>query len=265
MDLRGYSAAMPATSLPDPADYHFPSPPDLGQGPARAYQETLFRGLAHKLNNQISVAHGFSSLLLMQDNLDEATRENVSHIKEASTQMTSLLSRVLLLAGCSLPVPQPIDTADFLARLERPAREIMHARGVGFVVSASGDLPCLHADPARLRELLLEILRNAGEAAAGHGQVAFDIFGSDPEAASPHVDFFIRNSGQVWESAAIARAFEPFHSSKGSEHSGLGLPGAALLARLMGGRLGIHSQQGTTTVWVRLPVSPPAHAAAMPF
>lgn len=248
---------MPSTSLPDPADFFFPPPPDLGHGPVRAYQESLFRSLAHKLNNQISVVHGFSSLLMMQDNLDEATRDNISHIKDASTQMSTLLDRVLLLAGCLQPAPRPIDTNDFLTRIERPARELMHARGVGFVLSAAPDLPGIQADPARLRELLLELVRNAAEAAEGNGQAAFDILatGQPGPHGTPMVDFFIRNSGHPWDAGAIARAFDPFHSTKGSEHSGLGLPGAALLASLMGGRLGVHSAAGTTTVWVSLPAS----------
>lgn len=251
---------MPSPSYPNPADYHFASTPDLGDGPARQYYEKLFRGLAHKLNNQTSVVHGFSSLLLMQDNLDSGVRDNISHMKEASNQMTALMSRVLVLAGCGRPALQRVQLGEFLSMMERPTRELMQGLGVPFTVNIAKDLPSILADPSRLRELVFELLRNGGEAAAaaGNGQVAFDVFapGQTSPLESPHVDIFIRNSGQTIAPEKIATAFEPFHGTKGSDHFGLGLPTAAMITRNLGGKLGIRSHDGTTTVWLSLPALP---------
>jgi signal transduction histidine kinase len=251
---------MSSASFPNPSDYHFASIPDLGDGPTRRYYENLFRGLAHKLNNQTSVVHGFSSLLLMQDNLDSGVRDNLSHMKEASNQMSALMSRVLLLAGCGRPAPQRVQFAEFLARMDRPMRELMYGLGVPFTANIAKDLPAIQADPSLLRELLMELLRNAAEAAtaAGNGQVAFDTFapGQASPIGTPHVDMFIRNSGQTIPPGKIATAVEPFHGTKGSDHFGLGLTTAAMITRNLGGKLGIRSHQGTTTVWLALPALP---------
>ena len=249
---------MSSPSFPNPSEYHFASTPDLGNGPARDYYEKLFRGLAHKLNNQTSVVHGFSSLLLMQDNFDSGVRDNISHMKDASNQMTSLMSRVLVLAGCGRPAMQRVQLGEFLSMMDRPTRELMQSSGVPFSATIAKDLPAIMADPSRLRELLFELLRNAAEAAAagGNGQVAFDAFA--PGQASPveaaQVDIFVRNSGQTIPPDKIANAFEPFHGTKGSDHFGLGLPTAAIITQNLGGRLGIRSHEGTTTVWLALPV-----------
>ena len=251
---------MSTATFPNPTDYHFASIPDLGEGPARQHYEKLFRGLAHKLNNQTSVVHGFSSLLLMQDNLDSGVRDNISHMKDASNQMSALMSRVLLLAGCGRPAMQRVQLGEFLTMMDRAMRELMQGLGVPFTLNVAKDLPAIQADPSRLRELLFELLRNAAEAAdaAGNGQVAFDAFapGQASPIDDPHVDIFIRNSGQTIPPAKVATAFEPFHGTKGSEHFGLGLPTAAMITQHLGGKLGIRSHEGTTTVWLALPALP---------
>ena len=249
---------MDTEMMQNPADYVFATPPDLGTGATRAYYEKLLRGLAHKLNNQTSVVHGFSSLLLMTGGLDQGTRDNISHMKEAANQMSSLMNRVLLLGGCGRAAMQRVQLVEFLRMLEKPIRELMQENAVAYNSSIPATLPMVEADPSRLRELLFELLRNAVEAAAGaNGQVALDVMG--PGAASPasenSIDIFVRNSGVIMPQEKIPQAFEPFTGNKGSEHFGLGLPTAAMLADLFKGRLGIRTFNQTTMVWLKLPVS----------
>jgi signal transduction histidine kinase len=249
---------MDHSQIQNPADFIFPAPPELGLGSTREYYEKLLRGMAHKLNNQTSVVHGFASLLLMGNQLDQTTRDNIVHMKDSSNQMSALVNRVLVLGGCGRAAIQRIQLGEFLAMLDRPIRELMQENTVTYSCNVAANLPAINADPSRLRELLFELLRNAAQAAAaGNGQVALDACA--PGQASPpelkQIDIFVRNSGQTLEPARIPQAFEPFTGTRGSEHFGLGLPTAAMLANLFGGRLGMRTANGTTTAWLMLPAS----------
>ncbi len=248
---------MPASLYPNPADFHFPPTGDGITADAPPSDETLWRGLAHKLNNQISVVHGFASLMMMQDSLDQASRENVAHMKQAANQMAGILGKVLFLAGIQKPSPQKVDLSGFFASLDAPMHNLMDMAEVPCVLDVRPDLPAVIADPARLKEMLIELWKNAAEAAGSDGQVAMDVFG--PGLASPpesrQVDIFIRNSGRTIPPEKLPSIFEPFASTKGSEHPGLGLPTALRIARSMGGRLGLRSAAETTTVWIGIPVA----------
>lgn len=247
---------MPASRYPDPADFHFPPATEAASSPCRP-DESLWRGLAHKLNNQISVVHGFASLMMMQDTLDHASRENVGHMKQAANQMAGILGKVLFLAGVQSNTPQRVDLNVFFAGLHAPLHNLMDMADVPCALDIRPDLPAVIADPARLREMIIELWKNAADAAGSDGQVAMDVFG--PGLASPpesrQVDIFIRNSGRTIPPEKLPSIFEPFASSKGSEHPGLGLPTAVRIAASVGGRLGLRSTNDTTTVWIVIPVA----------
>lgn len=237
--------------------YVFAPATPLGEGPVRAYYDRLLKGLAHKLNNQTSVVQGFSSLLLMQDDLSKESRENIEHMKQSGEDIAKLMARILTLAGCIQCSTQSIQLNEFLRMLNDSVRKLCTAKGVPFESRIAANLPAVQCDPSRLRELVFELLRNACEsAAAGGGQVALDVLG--PGAYTPlsdnRIDLFIRNSGEKFPPDKIAEAFAPFVSTKSSEHFGLGLSVAAVLTDAIGARLGICSDNNTTKVWLSIPV-----------
>lgn len=237
--------------------YTFASPTPLGEGPVRTYYDRLLKGLIHKLNNQSSVVQGFSSLLLMKDDLSQEVRENISHMKRAGEEISALAGQLLTLTGGAQFTAQSIQLNEFMRMLDGSIHQISTAADVPFETEIGADLPTVKCDPSRLRELLFELLRNACESAsAGGGQVALNVFGPGNYTAESDqcVDIFIRNSGMEFPREKIADAFAPFVSTKSSDHLGLGLSVAAVLADGMAARLGIASENGTTKVWLSIPV-----------
>jgi C4-dicarboxylate-specific signal transduction histidine kinase len=74
-------------------------------------------------------------------------------------------------------------------------------------------------------------------------------------AAERRVDILISNTGSQIATDKLADVFRPFHGSKNSNHLGLGLTIAAMLAHQMEVRIGVNSQENTTTFWLSLPVA----------
>ena len=112
----------------------------------------------------------------------------------------------------------------------------------------------MRADPARTRQIVINLLGNALKYSAGEVSVR-------AWAAGPQVRLEVEDRGAGMSAAQIVRAFEPFErlgQEKGQvKGSGLGLAVCRRLARLMGGDVTVHSEVGLGSVFV---LSLPAHS-----
>ncbi len=239
------------------ADFVFADDYRLDRSPTRRFYELFLKGYIHKHNNLMGVIQGFSSLILYDDSINDEVRENAEQMQTSSKAATELNREILGAAGCAHCEPTPVRLTDMLAYWKGKSEEICTTCGTGFALEARGSLPSVLADSTRLGELYFHLLRNAAESSASFpgGHVAVDLF--PPGEASPGgtVDLFVRNRSADLDEAALARCFLPFETSKGSDHFGIGLTAAAVLAGDMGMRLGLRCADGTMTAWLAIPVA----------
>lgn len=239
--------------------YLFPDKLDL-QGTAHGeYFTAYLRGLTHKLNNMLAVFQGFSSLLLMNDNLDSSAKESLGHIRSASQNAQSLSERIVPAGGCAKLTLQRISLAEWLPMVDRALREPFQKLGVPFELRADPELPAVEADSGRFKEILVELCKNAAESARESGlpgDCSLEIYGPgrSPEGSQNRIDIFIHNPGVIREDRAH-EIFKPFVSTKDGSHFGLGLTLAANLAHQMGMTLGGKSENNRTTFWLSVPVA----------
>ena len=130
---------------------------------------------------------------------------------------------------------------------------------VPFQLNLGPGVPPVNVDSSRLKEVLLELLKNAAEAvqSAGAGEVALDILapGQLPESSADRVDIFVRNSGSTIPTDKFEEIFRPFSSAKDTEHFGIGLTTVLSLCSQMGIRVGLKSEANTTTFWLSVPIA----------
>lgn len=237
------------------ADFFFADEYRLDESPTRRFYEAFLRGLVHKHNNLMGVIQGFSSLILYDDDISGEVRESAQQMQDSSRVASDLNREALPAAGCARCDRSPVSISDLLGFWKDKANEICSAQNVAVQFSVRDNLPAITGDSGKLTDLFLALLRNAAEGAveAGGGSVAVDIF--PPGEASPgkNVDLFVRNTSVELGPEALKKAFEPFHTSKGADHFGLGLTLAAVLAGQMGMRLGLRHADKTTTAWLAMP------------
>lgn len=235
-----------------------PTALNLGVQTAEGFHQELLRGLTHKLNNMLAIIQGFSSLILMSDERDAATKENMVHIKEASMSISALSERIRQAGGCAKLSPQPLNLNEYLGVVDAALREPFLTAGVPFEFEIAPSLPSVDVDPSKLKDILVEILRNAAEAAQkGGGRALLQV--SAPGIVSPvqegRVDILITNTGSTIPPEKVQDIFKPFSGSKNSHHFGLGLTIAAMLAHQMDVRLAVSSQDSAVTFWISLPMA----------
>lgn len=236
----------------------FPTHLQLGNEHSDGFHQELLRGLTHKLNNLLAVIQGFSSLVLMTEGLDAAIAENMQHIREASVGVSNLSERVRGAGGCAKLQPQALNLNEYLGVVQTALLEPFTKNNVQLEADVQQGLPAVNVDPTKLKEILVEILKNAAEAAGPvGGRAMLKIVG--PGVITPaeqrRVDILVSNTGTTLTPEKLAQIFRPFSGSKSSNHLGLGLTIVSMLCHQMGIQIGIASENNTTTVWLSCPMA----------
>ncbi len=238
--------------------FTFPTSLNLARETADGFHQELLRGLTHKLNNLLAVVQGFSSLILMNEDTDPGVMENVQHIKEASLSMSSLSERIRAAGGCAKVTLQSLNVSDYLNVVGPNITEPFAKANVPLELDVQPGLPAIMVDPTKFKDILSELLKNASEAAAkGNGRAMLRVCG--PGVITPvgerRVDILVSNTGSSISPDKLPEVFRPFQGSKNTNHLGLGLTIAAMLAHMMNLQLGVHSENFTTTFWLSCPTA----------
>jgi nitrogen fixation/metabolism regulation signal transduction histidine kinase len=143
--------------------------------------------------------------------------------------------------------PASVDTVAMLRDIIEPYRLGLQDR-IRFDVDVPGDLPAVWVDRALITRALTNIVENALHAMPGTGTFRVQASSDDGRVA-----IRVADSGVGMDQEALARAFEPYFSTKATG-TGLGLPIAKRNVELNGGTISVTSvrDQGTT-VAITLP------------
>ncbi|MEZ5303388.1 MAG: HAMP domain-containing sensor histidine kinase [Verrucomicrobiales bacterium] len=196
----------------------------------------------------------------MSEDLDDDSKEQLDQMVKAAKAAEELSALMLSAGGTVRPELRMLNLGDIMPMAEAKLRAPCESAGVPFQLNMQPSLPSIQGDNSRLSEILIELVRNAAEAAQGTGgEVAIDVVGPgvvDPQSRA--VEVFVRNTGAAINREKIKELkdmFRPFVTTKVGNHSGLGLTNCAMLAGKMGMRLGVKAEGDTVTLWLSCPVA----------
>jgi CheY-like chemotaxis protein len=132
------------------------------------------------------------------------------------------------------------DLREHLARTIGPTIELQ--------VLVSRDMPDINVDPSHLQTALLNLAINAGHAMPDGGRLVIEAKAHpQPGSREGVVVIAMTDTGVGMDPVTLARATEPFFTTKGPGGTGLGLPMAQGFARQSGGDLRLTSVVGQGT------------------
>jgi two-component system cell cycle sensor histidine kinase/response regulator CckA len=218
------------------------------------FQDQLVRGLSHRMNNILSLFHGYLGLLMDDRKLTPVLSEGLTRIRDGARDATDLMERITAMSRPASSTPREVDPAAFFRQLE-PTLERLRTAKVGITVECPEDLPVLWGDPSRLKLAILELVRNACEAATSRVtiRVGASVTTVQPElfptAGEPKDGQWLKieiiDDGPGIPVSDAGRIFEPFFSTKKVKASiGLGLGVALGCAQQFGGTV---EHRGTKT------------------
>ncbi|MGN6104660.1 MAG: PAS domain S-box protein, partial [Kofleriaceae bacterium] len=108
--------------------------------------------------------------------------------------------------------------------------------------------------PTELRQLVLNLVTNAGEATRDHGRmvrISTDVIVRDGHRAPPErfVEIRIADDGRGMDAAARARAFDPFFTTKPDGRGGIGLATCHSIVTRANGTISIETEPGRGTTF----------------
>ena len=219
-------------------------------------RQSSLADVSHELRTPLTVIQGNVEALL--DGIYPADREHLEPILEEARVMERLIEdlRTLTLAEAGRLVlhREPTDLGTLLTDVAAGYRSRSEGAGVQLIVTVADAVPVMEVDPARLREVVSNLLANALRHTPSGGSVdlAARIAGGDVEVT-------VRDTGSGMTTEELDRIFDRFYRSPDSPGSGLGLPIARDLVQAHGGAMAATSDRGRgTTVRFTLPTHPEA-------
>ena len=129
-------------------------------------------------------------------------------------------------------------------------------RGIVVEIDAEPELPQVRCDPIGLRRAILNLVFNARDAIADEGGILITARLVRHENIADEVEIRVVDDGVGMTPATIARALDPFFTTKGDGLRGMGLPMVERFARGAGGGVTIESEPLVgTTVTLRMPAA----------
>ena len=218
----------------------------------------LTGGLAHDLNNYLSVIMGNLDLLADRPNVDPETPKLIEGAL-AGAQRGAELTRSLLAFSRRQPLdPKVLDVGE---RIDAVARLLKRTIGekIALDVRMEPDLWPVEIDGAQLDSAIVNLANNARDAMPDGGTLTIEIRNRTRSGVEAPVGdcvlIEVTDTGTGMEAATLAQAFEPFFSTKGPGHgTGLGLSMVHGFVHQSGGAIELASKMGVgTTVQVFLP------------
>jgi two-component system NtrC family sensor kinase len=193
----------------------------------------LAAGVAHEINNPLGVILGYAKLL--RKRAEGPLAEDLRVVEEEALRAKDIVSGLLDL---SRPLPAPSEQVDLRMLADEVVSRLGEAKLLqGVTVSVEGDARApAHAE--KLRQVLVNLVRNAAEAAGPGGRVAIRIGGRGTSA-----ELSVEDSGPGMPEEVRARLFEPFFTTK-PRGTGLGLAVSRAIARAHGGELALSAPDG---------------------
>ncbi len=234
----------------------------------------LAAGLAHVLNNALTVIMGNAELVESLPGLDKDARSWAKDIKAGAEKASELTDQFRSFGQRQMLEPEPIDLNQAIEHLGQLTASRLRP-GIVMSLSCEPGSPTVVADRGQLMAALAALVENAAEAMPAGGSIRV---GTRPrllsereaaEAALPpghYAEILVVDTGRGMSEEVLRHAFEPFYTTKdASQGAGLGLSMVHGFVRQSGGQVGLRSQEGKgTEVCLLLPVVGGSQAANPP-
>ncbi|HEX2619884.1 MAG TPA: ATP-binding protein, partial [Phototrophicaceae bacterium] len=232
---------------------------------ARRIKQQFAQTISHELRTPLNLILGFIDVMAQSpehygERLPVSYMRDLSIIHKNAQYLQKLVNDVLDLARIEAAqmsiIPEETDIAVLIQETVNTARRSIEMQGLNLKVDLQPGLPHLTIDPARIRQVLLNLLNNAARF-TDHGSVTVRACQDDQELV-----FSVTDTGVGIAEDDLERVFKEFEQLDGTtrrRHGGAGL-GLAICQRFVEmhrGRMWVTSQVGIgSTFYFNLPIKP---------
>ncbi|NJN47802.1 MAG: response regulator [Candidatus Competibacteraceae bacterium] len=200
---------------------------------------SLLSGVAHELNNPLSVVVG-RSFLLEEQLRGSPLANSIAKVRTTAERCARIVKTFLTVARQQETTRVPIQINDVITHSLDMVGHRLHESGIEVTLDIAPALPTLMADPDQLSQVFMHLLVNAQQALEPIPEPRRLMISAGFDEANDAIYVQIGDNGPGIPRNMLHRIFEPFFTTKGvGEGSGVGLSVSHGI---------IHSHGGTITV-----------------
>jgi len=224
-------------------------------------------GIAHDINNILSVIVGYGNILQMRMPCDDPLRDNVDKILTAADRAANLTRSLLTFSRKQEMKLQPLNLNNCIRNAETFLNRII-GEDVKLIMSLAEEDLLIHADNGHIEQVVMNLATNARDAMPDGGilSIGTERIEVDDEfirmhgygAPGRHALITFADSGGGMDEATRERIFEPFFTTKETgKGTGLGLAIIYGIVKQHNGSIRVYSEPGQgTTFRILLPLLP---------
>jgi PAS domain S-box-containing protein len=228
----------------------------------------LTGGLAHDFNNLLTVILGNSDILVDDLRDNPGLRDLVEMTRTAAERGAELTQSLLAFSRRQALEPQSLDLNKLISDMEGLLRRTLGAQ-IEIQLVQGAALWQATVDPTQLESAVLNLAINARDAMPSGGRLIIETANAyldeahDDAIPGEYVLISVSDTGTGMSPEVMARAFDPFFSTKGvGKGTGLGLSMVYGFVKQSDGHIGVASELGRGTSFkLHLPRSLAAQAA----
>jgi nitrogen-specific signal transduction histidine kinase/HD-like signal output (HDOD) protein len=199
------------------------------------------RQLVHEASNPLGIMKNYLGVLSTKLNSENNASEEIRILNEEIDRVKSLLDRF---RDRDDDIPVTADSVDINNTL-RDLVMLMEQSISGNIIidqDLAEPSPNINIDQNKLKQVVLNLLRNAVEALADGGRITVATHDHIKQEGREFIEISVHDNGPGLPREIFDHLFEPVTTTKGKGHSGLGLAIAQSLMDEMGGRISCRSE-----------------------
>ena len=226
----------------------------------------IARKVVHEVNNPLGIIKNYLKILGIKLSAQNVAQDEIAIISKEIDRIAHILRTLTTFTENEVQPTGSMDLNKLLSDLVKITKDSFRKdSGIEVHLDLNDALPRVMSDENRLKQVFINLIKNAAEAMDGGNLTIGTRYLSSHiggKSAGPkiehqgYVEITIEDDGPGIPDEILPRLFDPFVTSKGSGHSGLGLSIAHNLIQALNGALTCESEKGKGTCFkICLPVS----------
>jgi two-component system sensor histidine kinase PilS (NtrC family) len=207
----------------------------------------LAAGVAHEIRNPMASISGSIELLRQSPQTSEDDRTLMTIVHREIQRLNVLIGDLLDYANPRAKQTVDFDLGALVDETVQVARGDQNLTDVEITAATDQPLP-IHADPAKLRQVVWNLIRNAADAASTGGKHVR----VEARRMGSYAKISVEDDGPGIPENLVGRIFDPFVSTK-LKGTGLGLATCHAIVAEHGGSIDVETVPGRTKMIVMIP------------